>query len=197
MGGGTTIHSPQAPQPRQPHYTARHQARLDTLTWARLEEFARSFHRKRSAILRYVMQWGLTQTQGWTVDRSAVVAVPPVAVLLERELLRHVQDAAAAHGTSIAAWLREAIRRVTADDFPASWRVGDAASRSHDSGYFDRKYQLRLDEASSAKLGWLAEHFDASAADVIRQLIAQAKPEDFPHSWQLAARERGSRRTRP
>jgi predicted transcriptional regulator len=191
------MHSPQAPQPRQRHYTARHQARLDASTLARLEEFAHSFRRKRSAILRYVMQWGLTQTQGWTVDRSAVVAVPPVAVLLERGLLRHVQDGAATHGTSIAAWLREAIRRVTADDFPASWRVWETASRSHDSGYFDRKYQLRLDGASSAKLGWLAEHFDASAADVLRQLIAQAKPEDFPHSWQLAARERGSRRSRP
>jgi hypothetical protein len=164
---------------------------------ARLEEFACSFHRKRSAIVRYVMQWGLTQTEGWTVDRSAVVAVPPVAVLLERESLRHVQDAAAAHGTRIAAWLREAVRRVTDEDFPASWRVGQTASRSHDSGCFGRKYQLRLDEASSAKLGQLAEHFDTSAAEVLRQLIAQATPEDFPRSWRLAAGERQQRHRRP
>jgi hypothetical protein len=36
----------------------------------------------------------------------------------------------------------------------------------------------------------LVEHFDKPRAEVIRQLITQARPEDFPQSWQLAANER-------
>jgi hypothetical protein len=48
---------------------------------------------------------------------------------------------------------------------------------------------LRLDEASSAKLEQLVQPFDTSAAEVIRQLIAQATPEDFPPSWQARVRD--------
>jgi len=36
----------------------------------------------------------------------------------------------------------------------------------------------------------LMQAFDCSAAEVIRQLIVQAQPEDFPESWHLAVRER-------
>jgi hypothetical protein len=32
--------------------------------------------------------------------------------------------------------------------------------------------------------------FDWSSAEVMRQLIVQAQPEDFPESWQRAVRER-------
>jgi hypothetical protein len=35
--------------------------------------------------------------------------------------------------------------------------------------------------------------FDRSAAGIIRQLITQAMPEDFPESWQTAAHERRTR----
>jgi hypothetical protein len=41
---------------------------------------------------------------------------------------------------------------------------------------------LRLDEASRIKLQELVERFDASKAEIIRQLIAQATPKDFPRS---------------
>ncbi len=61
--------------------------------------------------------------------------------------------------------------------------------RSHDSRYFGRRFMLRLDDASWDKLDALAQHFDRSAADIIRQLIAQAKPRDFPKSWQLRVEE--------
>jgi hypothetical protein len=79
-----------------------------------------TFHRKRSAILRYVMQWGLAQTNGWTIDRSIGAAVPPVPVLLEPALLQQVQDVAEVHGVSLAEWLRHAVSQVTINDFPAS-----------------------------------------------------------------------------
>jgi hypothetical protein len=36
----------------------RDQARLDAETHAKLEDFARIFHRKRSAVLRHIMQGG-------------------------------------------------------------------------------------------------------------------------------------------
>jgi predicted transcriptional regulator len=182
---------------RQRRYTGRHQARLDPQTLAKLDDLAFACHRKRSAILRCVMQWGLGHAGGWTIDQSHVVAVPPVAVLLEPELLQRVQEAAAAHGTSIAAWLREAMRRVALEDFPASWRVGETAGRLHDSGHFDRKYQLRLDEATSRQLAALTHTFHRPAADVIRQLIAQATPEDFPPGWHLAVAERQRRAVQP
>jgi hypothetical protein len=42
----------------------------------------------------------------------------------------------------------------------------------------------------SIRLAMLMQAFDCSAAEVIRQLIVQAQPEDFPESWHLAVRER-------
>jgi predicted transcriptional regulator len=46
---------------------------------------------------------------------------------------------------------------------------------------------LRLDDETSEKLDALTRGFDRAAAEVIRHLIAQATPEDFPQSWRLAA----------
>jgi hypothetical protein len=73
---------PRAPHQRHIRYSVRHQARLDAETHAKLEELAAAFHRKRSAILRCVMQWGLTQTQGWTIDQSLPATVQTVGMLL-------------------------------------------------------------------------------------------------------------------
>lgn len=74
------------PQPRRRRYRARHQARLDEETQATLKELASGFHRKRAAILRYVMPWGLAQTQGWTVDPSSPDHPHLVHVLVDPEL---------------------------------------------------------------------------------------------------------------
>jgi predicted DNA-binding protein len=189
--------SPAELQPRQRRYSARYQARLDPETLAKLEALASACHRKRSAILRFVMQWGLRHSEGWTVDRPPVAAVPPVPVLLEPTLLQPVQVAAAADGVSVAAWLREAMRRVTADDFPASWRTGERAGRSHESGYYHRKFGLRLDNVTSQKLETLTETFERPAAEVIRQLIIQARVEDFPQSRRPAVAERQRRVVQP
>jgi hypothetical protein len=180
---------PRPLQPRHVRYSVRHQARLDAETHTKLEELARTFHRKRAPMLRYVMQWGITRTQGWTIDQAIPTPVPPVPVLLEPALLEQMQEAAAAHGVSMAAWLRHAMRQVTPDDFPASWHVGETALRSHESGYYHRKFGLRRDEATSHKLEALSRTFNRPAAEVIRLLIMQATPEDFPQTWHVAVVE--------
>jgi hypothetical protein len=143
---------PRAPHQRHVRYSVRHHARLDAETHAKLEELAAAIHRKRSAILRYVMQWGLVHGRAWTIDPSIPASVHLVHVLVEPAVMLQVEDAAAARGASVAAWLRYAMRQVTLEDFPASWRTGETAPRSHESGYYRRKYQVRLDAASSAKL---------------------------------------------
>jgi hypothetical protein len=57
-------------QPRHVRYSVRHQARLDASKLAKLEELASTFHCERSAILRFVMQWGLRHSKEWTIDQS-------------------------------------------------------------------------------------------------------------------------------
>jgi predicted transcriptional regulator len=185
-----TINSPPEPQPRHRRYSVRRQARLDAETYAKLEALTRTFHRNRSAILRYVMQWGLAHTQGWTVDPSIPDRPHLVHMLVDHYPLQHVQAAADAHGASFASWLRHAMRQVTPEDVPASWRAGGTSMRSHDSGSYQHRFMLRLDDATSSKLETLTHIFQRSAAEVIRQLIAQARPATFPPSWQLAAEER-------
>jgi hypothetical protein len=146
------MNTPPETQPRQRRYSIRRQARLDTKTHAKLEALARTFNRKRAVILRYVMQWGLAHTQEWTIDRSIPDRPHLVHMLVDPDLLQQVQDAAAAHGADVAAWERHAMRLVTRDDFPPSWRAEETAVRSHDSGYYDRRFQLRLDQATQRKL---------------------------------------------
>jgi predicted transcriptional regulator len=180
---------PRAPHQRHVRYSVRHQARLDAERHAKLEELAAAFHRKRSAILRYVMQWGLVHGRAWTIDPSIPASVHLVHVLVEPAVMLQVEDAAAARGASVAGWLRHALRQVTIEDFPASWRTGEQSPRSHESGYYARKFGMRLDHETSRKLETLTEAFDRSAAEIIRQLIVQARLEDFPQSWHLAVGE--------
>jgi hypothetical protein len=78
------------------------------------------------------------------------------------------------------------MRQVTLEDFPAGWRAGETAPRSHESGYFRRKFRLCMDDDTSRKLAVFTKTFHCPAADIIRQLIVQAQPEDFPESWHLA-----------
>jgi hypothetical protein len=110
-------------------------------------------------------------------------------MLVEPDLLQQVQDAAESHGVAVAVWLRQAMRQVTLEDFPDSWRAGEGGSRPHESGYYDRRFQLRLDPHTRRKLEAFMQTFDRSAAEIIRQLIAQVRSEDFPESWQLAVEE--------
>jgi predicted DNA-binding protein len=183
------MHPPPETRPRHRRHSVRRQARLDAETHAKLAALTRTFHRTRAQILRSVMHWGLAHTQPWTVDLSIPERPYLVPLLVAPELLPQVQ-AADAHGASVAAWLRHAMRQVTCDDFPPSWRAGETATRSHESGSDRQRFMRRLDEASSAKLERLAQHFGTSAAEVIRQLIAQATPEEFPPSWHMSVEER-------
>jgi predicted transcriptional regulator len=190
------MNPPSGPQPRQRRYSVRQQARLDAGTHAKLEALATALHRKRSAILRYVMQWALAHTNGWTVDQVVPAVAHPVSLLMDPELYQQVQDAADAHRTSVAAWLRHAMRQVAIEHFPASWRAGAITIRSHEAGQYDRKFGLRLDAVTSHKLEAFTQTFDRSAAAIIRQLILQAMPQQFPQSWHMAAAERRVRRVR-
>jgi hypothetical protein len=51
------------------------------------------------------------------------------------------------------------------------------------------KFTLRFDAGASTTLAYLEQRFHRPAAAVIRQLIAQATPEDFPLGWRIAADE--------
>jgi hypothetical protein len=83
------------------------------------------------------------------------------------------------------------IRQVTPEDFPASWHEGQAAERSsHDSRLYGKRFMLRLDGQTWATLEALSTHFERSAAEVIRQLLAQATPDTFPVNWHLRVAER-------
>jgi hypothetical protein len=81
------------------------------------------------------------------------------------------------------------MRQVTYEDCPPCWRARETAPRSHESGHYAKRFILRLDDETSAKLATLTQTFYRSAAEVIRQLVAQVRPEDFPPSWQLAVQE--------
>jgi hypothetical protein len=189
--------NPPEPRPRQHRYSARHQARLDAETFAKLEALATQFHCKRAANLRCVVQWALAYKHGWTIDSSILGRPHVVHMLVEPELRQPVQDAADAQDVTVAAWLRHAMRQVPPEDLPASWRAGETAVRSHDSGYYDRRFQLRIDQATQRKLEALMQTFGRSAAEVIRQLIAQATSEDLPSSWQMTAHDRCARKAQP
>jgi hypothetical protein len=113
-------------------------------------------------------------------------------MLVEPELLQQEQDAAATHGTSVAAWVRHALRQVTLDDFPASWHAEaaqDDQQKSHDSRRYRTRFMPCLDETATQKLQQLVEHFGKPRAAIIRQLLAQATSETFPAGWHLAVAE--------
>jgi hypothetical protein len=174
------MNPPLEPQPRQRRDSVRHQARLDWETHSTLE--ARGDSAVRHAV-------GITHTQGWTIDPTIPDRPHLVHMLVAPELLQHVQAAAGAYGASVAAWLRQAMRQVSLEDFPPRWRAEETAIRSHESSYFHRKFGLGLDEMTSRKLEALTQTFNRSAAEIIRQLMAQARPEDFPRSWHVSVGE--------
>jgi hypothetical protein len=142
---------PSAPQPRQRRSSVRYQARRDAQTHATREALTKTFQRKRAPILRSVMRWGLSHSGGWTMDPSLPAAVHLVHVLVQPALVQHVQTAAAHQKVRAAVSLRQALRLVTPEDFPPSWRAGETTGRSHDSGHDQRRFMLRLDNATSDK----------------------------------------------
>jgi predicted transcriptional regulator len=189
--------------------TVRMDARLDSMTRAKLEELATRFRRSRAAVLREVMQWGLRRGPVARSERDDPHG--PFQSLffeVEAELHQQVGEAAKASGMGIAPWLRHLLREITMADFSPSWQAAAegtptpqtmprVSQRSHDSRTYDQRFMLRLNRATGGKLQDLIERFRTSKAPVIRQLIAQARSEDFPHSWRMAVDEQRQRKTRP
>jgi hypothetical protein len=119
----------------------------------------------------------------WTINPLIPDRPRLVHMLMGPAPLQQVQEAADARAARVAAWERQAIRQITPEDFPARWHAGDLPIQSHESGYFRRKFGLRLDEVASRTLERLTNTFHRSAAEIIRQLIAQVALQDFPQSW--------------
>jgi hypothetical protein len=97
-------------------------------------------------------------------------------------------------------WTAASINVLTQDEMR---RLFDTIDSTRDYAIFllayrgyDTHFMLRLDEASRTRLEALVEHFRVSKADMIRQLIAQAMPDDFPTSWQMRANEHRPPHTR-
>jgi hypothetical protein len=141
------------------------------------------------------MHWGLNHEQPEPLDQSESRGpVRHFDLYIESNLHEQVWKAAVAAGLKTAPWIRHMVRQVTITDFPASWQAATLRERSHDSPTYTTRFMLRLDERSEAALQQLITQFGVSKADIIRHLIAQAKPEDFPKSWRMRATERhGSR----
>ena len=172
-------------------------ARLDAATRQKVDDLAIRFDRPRAAVLCQIMAWGLSHAQPAHLDQGESPGpVRHLSLYVASDLHEHVEQAAAAAGVKAAPWLRHMVRQIAITDFPASWQEATPRERSHDSRTYTTRFMLRLDESSQTKLQQLITQFGALKADIIRQLIAQAKPEDFPPSWQMRATERRAQQPR-
>jgi predicted transcriptional regulator len=178
-------------QPSEPRASVRIVARLDAATHEKVDDFAARFHQPRAAVVCAIMRWGLRRGQPGTLDGGA--SDGPVRHLylhVDTALPARVAQAAAAAGVPIAPWPRQMVRQITLTDFPASWQADRSGERSHNSRIYDTRFMLRLDRTAQAKLQQLMRHVGASKANIIRQLIRQATPEEFPRGWHLRDAER-------
>jgi hypothetical protein len=163
-------------------------ARLDAETRVKVDDLARHFHQPRAAVLCHIMHWGLSREHPGPLDQGDVQGqVRHLYLYVPSDLYDHVEKAATAAGMNIAPWLRHMVRQMTMADVPASWPEARPEKRSHDSRTYGTRFMLRLDDPSQTKLRQFITQFGASKAEMIRQLIAQAEPEDFPPSWQMRA----------
>jgi hypothetical protein len=104
---------------RPQRYTARLEVYLDPATQTKITRFVTAIHRRRSAVLRHVLEWSLSHGQGWKIDRSRPLGrAQRVFLRLEPERRERVEDAATAAGGDISAWLRYAVQQVNVADFP-------------------------------------------------------------------------------
>jgi predicted DNA-binding protein len=182
-------------RPGQQRAAVRTDARLDAATRQKVDNLATRFHRQRAAVLCQIMPWGLRR--GETLDQGESPGpVRHLYLYVPSELHEQVEKAAATAGVKAAPWLRHMVRQITITDFPASWQEATPRERFHDSRTYTERFMLRLDERSQTTLQQLVTQFGASKAEIIRQLIAQAKPEDFPPSWQMRAAERHAQQFR-
>jgi hypothetical protein len=136
-------------------------------------------------VLGYIMHWGLNRSQTGPLDQGESHGpVRHLSLYVKSDLYERVQKAATAAGVKTAPWLRHMVHQVTIADFPGSWQEAQSEERSHDSRTYGTRFMLRLDNLTRETLEGRSTHFDKPAAEIIRQLIAQATHEDFPTSWQ-------------
>jgi hypothetical protein len=202
------MNTPSSREPAQPRASVRMDACLDAMTRAKVDEWATAFHRSRGAVLREVLQWGMTRQAMGEIEHVDVQG-PTTHLFFVVDVTLHQDVGKAARGArlDVASWLRHMIREITAADFPRSWQVAAqgiprpqasprVSRRSHDSRTYGKRFMLRLDEPTWGMLERLSHHFKQSHAEVIRQLIAQARLEDFPRSWPRAVEERRHHKAR-
>jgi hypothetical protein len=192
------MQTPSAPPADEPRASTRLDARLDATTRQKVDDLARHFRQPRGAVVCHIMRWGLGRQRTGPLDRDDTQgAVRHLSCVVASELYRQVQQAAAAVGVNTAPWLRQMIRQVTPEDFPASWHEGPADERSHESRRYGKRFMLRLDEPTWEKLDAWSTRFERSAAEIGRQLLAQATPDALPASWHQRVVERHGERIRP
>ena len=166
------------------------------MTRQNVDDLGKHFHQPRAVVVCHIMQWGLTREQTVSLDPGeAQGPVRHLSLYVESELHEQVAIAATAAGVRIVWWLRHMVRQITMTDFPASWQEERAPERSHDSRTYDTRFMLRSDHLTRQRLEDLSTQFNMPASEVIRHLIAQAKPEDFQKSWHMKAAERRTRQT--
>jgi hypothetical protein len=164
--------------------TIRMDARLDPMTWQKVDDLAKHFHQSRAAVLCHIMQWGISHEHTEPVDQDESQGpVCHLSLYIASELHEQVEKATTATEVKTAPWLRHMVRQISIEGFPASWQEMTPTERSHDSPTYTQRFMLRLDEPSQATLEQFINQFGISKAEIIRHLIAQAKPEDFPKSW--------------
>ena len=195
-GAASSIHYHRSTnrKPNKPGSSIRMDTRLDETTRKKVDDLAKHFHQPRAAVLSQIMHWGLSHLQTGPLDQGASQGpVHHLSLYVASELHEQVEKAATAVGVKTAPWLRHMVRLIAIADFPTSWQEATPRERSHDALTYPERFMLRLDEPSQTKLQQFIKEFGTSKADIIRQLLAQAKPEDFPKSWQMKAAEHRSR----
>jgi predicted DNA-binding protein len=192
------MHTPSAQPSDEPRASIRIDARLDATTREKVDDLAQHFHQPRAAVLCHIMHWGLSYEQPGPLDQhESQGPVRHLYLCVPSELRDGVEKAATAAGVKTASWLRHMVRQITITDFPASWQEATPCERSHDSRTYGRRFMLRLDDSTRETLEAWSTHFERSAAEIIRQLLAQATSDMFPVSWHLRVAERHRAQTRP
>jgi hypothetical protein len=192
------VRSPPDHPPPEPRVSIRMDARLDATTRTKVDDLATHVHQPRAAVLCQIMHWGLRRGQTGPLDQGESQGpLRHLYLYVEAKLHEQVRNAAGRAGVKTAPWLRHMVRQISMADFPTSWQEATPRERSHDSRTYTERFMLRLDERSQTTLEQLVTQLGASKAEIIRQLITQAKPEDFPKSWHLRAAERRAPQPRP
>ena len=170
------------------------EARLDQTTRQKVDDLAKHFHTPRAAVLCHIMHWGISREPTEPIEQGECQGVARhLSLYVPSDLHEQVEKTAIAAGVKAAPWLRHMVRQVSVTDFPASWQEATPRERAHDSPTYTARFMLRLDKPSQTKLEQFIKEFDASKAAIIRHLLAQATPEDFPKSWQMGVSERRPR----